>query len=134
MTIHYKRSDGNEVYSVTQEEDDDEDALLNTCDICSDCEEPDTGYCACVYAEDYASDLGISVEEWQAERRLEARTYNSQRALRQSIRRARKHIIAWRCVVRVHMLISFWRRAAAAPDSKAFQRAAKRFRVMAEGR
>jgi hypothetical protein len=87
-----------------------------------------------VCAEDHASDHGISVEEWLAERRLEGRMFDSQRALRQRTRLARKHIIAWQRVVCVMRLIAFWRKVTAAPDSKAFQRASKRFKAMAEGK
>ena len=131
MTIHYKRTDREEAYSVTEEEDDEMDEWMDNCEKCSDCGEPDTGYCACVAAEDYASDLGITVEEFCAQRRAEGRMYDSQRALRQRIRLARKHIIVWQRIVCVQRLITFWCKAAAAPDSKAFERAAKRFRAMA---
>ena len=135
MTIHYQRTSlRDEAYSVTEEEDDEMDDWLDNCDKCSDCGEPDTGFCACVCAEHHARNHGLSVAEWLAEPRLEARMYDSQRALRQRIRLARKHIIVWQRIVCVHRLITFWRKAAAAPDSKAFERAAKRFRLMAEGR
>lgn len=110
------------------------DEWLANCERCVDCGEPDTGYCACVYAEHYASDLGISVEEWLAARRLEGRMYDSQLASRQRTRLARKHIIVWQRIVCVIRLIAFWRKATAAPDSKAFQRASKRFKAIAEGR
>jgi hypothetical protein len=58
--------------------------------------------------------------------------YDLQRAMRQRIRLARKRIIVLQRIVFVHRLIAFWRKAAAAPDSNAFQRAAKRFKAMAE--
>ena len=42
----------------------------------SDCGEPDTGYCACVDAEDRASDRDIM--EYYAEIRAEGRMYDSE--------------------------------------------------------
>ena len=108
------------------------DYWLSINELCDDCGECDTGYCACLVAEERASIRGITTEEWLSESRSECVQVNLERHRRQLLRIVRKGIIAWQRIVSLHRLISFWRKAAASPDSKAFQSAAKRFKTMAE--
>ena len=114
----------------TEEEDNEMDEWMENNELCEDCGESDIGYCACLVAEENASILGITTGEWLAERRAEGARLDQERAHRQNVRMARKRIIVWQRIVCVHRLITFWRKAAVAPDSKAFQCAAKRFKSM----
>lgn len=112
-----------------ESEDDDMDEFTNQNGLCSDCRQPDTGYCFCTEVENYALMNGITVEEQLCKYHAENERLDRARAARQALRLVRKRILAWQRAVRVHRLISYWRKAAAAPDSKAYQRAAKRFKA-----
>ena len=105
------------------EEDDDEMDELASGVLCEDCGDPDTGYCFCVHI----GMLNEKIDEY----RVENVRLHRERAVRQNIRKVRRRIMMWQRWVRLHLLILYWREAVLAPESKAVQRAAKRFRAMA---
>ena len=129
MTIHYQAYSRDEAYSVTEEEDDEMDDWLDNCDKCSDCSSRTRGSAlACAPSITHANVISSGV----VGRAPFGYTCMILSGLCASTSVSRANTSSWQRIVRVQRLITFWRRVTAAPDSKAFKRAAKRFRAMCE--
>lgn len=122
-------------FSTTIDGYDSEDDLL--CDWvlenigeCENCGRAERTGCCCTNLEWDMEELQMTEGEVFETYRLSAHDDKCERLERQRKRQRLKRIRFWQKIVLLIRIVSCWRKFAAAPDSKAAQTAAKRFKKM----
>jgi hypothetical protein len=119
-----------EIDGYTELEDTETDKLCEQYGECEDCHEPDTGYCRCQNVDSDMERWNTSEEAVYFIYRRQSEAHDRSRSMRQLKRKHLRNVVLWRRAAGMNGIVNYWSKMTVAPDSKATQVTAKRFKQM----